>query len=149
MSNDIASRLSPQERFEQKVRDKLITDIGDLIPDDVLKAMVEKAMHKAFFEDLIVTPGGYREQERRKHAAFVDIVKELMNERMKEAIKDWIADNQAEVVAMFDKVVKDGITTTMIDHFDRALGFHLRSHIGQALKQAFPDRDWSSFNYYP
>lgn len=147
MSNDIASRLSPQERFEQKVRDKLITDIGDLIPDDVLKVMVEKAMEKAFFEDQIVTPGSYSKNEIRKPAAFVAIVKELMNERMKTAISDWVADNQTAIVEIFEKTIKDGIAATMIDHFDRMLGFYIRDNMGRALKQAFPDRDWSNFHY--
>lgn len=147
MSKELASKLSPQEQFEANIKARLTKDIGDLIPDDVLKSMVDKAMQKAFFEDQIVTTGSYSRNEVRKPAEFVEIIKQLMRERVKISVDSWVTENQDKVMELFEQIVKDGMTKTVLEHLDMSLGYAIRANLGQALSKAFPDRDWSSFHY--
>ena len=49
MSTELAENMTPQEQFQNNIKDRLQKDIGDLIPDEVLKGMVEKSIKEMFF----------------------------------------------------------------------------------------------------
>src|SRR5579859_7631864 len=40
---------TPQQRFEESIRDRLRADIGTLMPDEVLASLVERAVKDMFF----------------------------------------------------------------------------------------------------
>jgi len=43
-------KRDPMEDFKSRVREKLKADIGSMMPDDVLAALVQQAAHSMFFE---------------------------------------------------------------------------------------------------
>src|SRR5580698_1104647 len=47
MSNE--NQLTPQQQFENSIKDRLRKDIGDLLPNEVLAELVKKAIEDMFF----------------------------------------------------------------------------------------------------
>lgn len=41
--------VNPQQQFEEAIKNRIRADIGDLIPDEVLAGLVEKAIQSMFF----------------------------------------------------------------------------------------------------
>ena len=91
----MTTALTPMQSFEEKVKERLTKDIGDLIPDEALVAMIERATEDCFFKEQKETTGsGYNTSTNYKNSVFVDLVKQLLTERMDNAIRGWIDDNQ-------------------------------------------------------
>ena len=91
----MTTALTPMQSFEEKVKERLTKDIGDLIPDEALVAMIERATEDCFFKEQKETTGsGYNTSTNYKNSVFVGLVKQLLAERMDNAIRGWIDDNQ-------------------------------------------------------
>lgn len=49
MSTAVTAALTPQQQFEENIKDRLRKDVGSLLPDDVLAKLVEKSVQEIFF----------------------------------------------------------------------------------------------------
>lgn len=47
---ETGTALTPQETFQEKVKNRLAKDIGDLIPDEILQKMVRESLEELFFK---------------------------------------------------------------------------------------------------
>lgn len=100
-------KLTPMQSFEQKIKDKLTKDIGDLIPDEALVNLIEKATESVFFEDQKIINGtGYSISTTYKDSVFKEIVKELLAERMDTAIRSWLNDNRDEMTTKLTSFIE-------------------------------------------
>lgn len=106
MTTEVAKPLTPLQDFEAKLRDKIRTDIGALIPDEALSALVQRAIEEDLFKD---RPGPRDDWGRplRKDipSPFVQAVREAVDEAVKAettrqlaAMKDVIEDKVREMV---------------------------------------------------
>lgn len=121
----MSNELTPMQTFEQKVKDRLVKDIGDLIPDEALKALVDKAMDNAFFEPQIVMEGtGYQQKQVSKPSVFEQTVKELLEPLLREQIKLWICDNEETVLKNIQQFLDRGVEHALMGALTSAVGMH-------------------------
>ena len=119
MSNN---NLTPMQSFEEKVKERLTKDIGDLIPDEALVAMIERATEDCFFKDKKKQSGhGYNSQTVYENSVFKTVVKELLAERMDNAIRGWIDANQElmakELKTFIESSVEDAVMKGIVSMF--------------------------------
>ena len=90
MSNELTTKLTFEQKLEQRIRES----IGDLMADEDLTKLVNRAVEKLFFEPRKVS-NGYREE---LHPSWLeDTVKTLVGDKMLEAVKAYVAEHQDEV----------------------------------------------------
>lgn len=90
--------MTTQQQFEQSIMDKLRTDIGNLMPPELLQKLINRAIEESFFKER--TKKGPRDWDRVEvqPSVFVETVHTLMQENVNMAIEKWMQDN-AELVA--------------------------------------------------
>lgn len=120
----MTNELTPMQSFEEKIKDKLTKDIGDLIPDDALKVLVEKATQDVFFKDQRIEPKERFSSATYKDSVFKEIVKELLAERMDSAIREFINDNREEM----SRQLRDFVETSAQQHVLSALFGSVSNH---------------------
>lgn len=90
----MTNELTPMQNFETKVKERLIKDIGELIPDEALVELVKKATEDCFFKpQKKVTGTGYNQRETTEPSVFEQTVKALLAERMDKAINLWLSEH--------------------------------------------------------
>ena len=101
MSN-IETPKTALEQFKDNVKEKLQDDIGSLIPDAVLKEMVESTVQETFFKREMVKKGSHWNAETVEMPSwFEQAIKDALVENMKVVANNWIEENQ--------KIVKDNV----------------------------------------
>lgn len=98
--------VTASKTFEQRMFEKVRESIGDLMTEEDLKKIVEKAMQKAFFEDRVDNSGYHT---KTIPAVFVMMMQEEMRNRVDSALKIWLVEHSAEVQALLQEVVDKGI----------------------------------------
>lgn len=94
--------LTPQQTFEKTIEDRLRKDMGELIPDEVLKEIVEKAMNKFFFEG---EKTDSRYGTRIDPPWIVNVVKPLVEQQAREEVSKWCKENSEEIQKILEEVV--------------------------------------------
>lgn len=113
--------LTAKESFEEKLRNKIQSDIGDLMPDEMLKELVDKSIHNMFFEPVRIKNPGFHSQDTFRPAPFEEIVTNAMQPLMEEAIENWVAENAESVYENLATVIGDGADKMMILAFRRIM----------------------------
>jgi hypothetical protein len=107
MENERMNDLTPQQTFENNVKERLRKDIGELIPDDVLSALVKTAIQETFFTK---KKDGYKTEE----SWFETEVKNLLRPKLEVTITDYLKDNK-------DAIGKQ-VATTIVQNAPQLLG---------------------------
>lgn len=98
--------------FQQRLFEKIRADIGALMSEDDIKALVAKAFEKTFFTETVKTVerrGGYGHDTVRVPPEIVTITKELLEPTLKKALQDWLNEHEAEIVKMMRATFEDGL----------------------------------------
>lgn len=135
----MSTDLTPQQKFEERIKAKLVDDIGQLLPDDVLSAMVEAAMKEAFFKPRkIVDNSGYHQRIVDGDPWLVEVLRDLVGEQVKHEVKAFAEANREEITRQLDMIIKDGLLRSMLQHMDNKLQWSLQEIAQQAINNAFP-----------
>ncbi len=140
MSN---TNLTATQSFEEKIKERLTKDIGDLIPDEALVAMIEKATEDCFFEDQRKETGtGFNSKTIYEDSVFKKLVKELLAERMDNAIRGWIDDNQElmakELKSFIETSAEEAVMKGIVSMFHlpfESMKFQIQSEITNKFNQ--------------
>jgi hypothetical protein len=116
--NDIVQSKTFQDKLNERIRDSF----GDLLTDEDLKPLVERAIQQAFFEPVRVpNPNGWGSPEL-KEAPFVKTVREAaankVSEFAKAAVDDWVAKNPDSFRQAVDAAIAKGIYGLVQQHFE-------------------------------
>lgn len=95
MSNEVGRVPTAQEQFEANIQDRLRSDIGELLPDDVLSGLVSKAINDLFFKDVVVNSGSY--STRTEPSWFRKEVEYQMRTRIKDALDKYFETNEDKI----------------------------------------------------
>lgn len=116
MTNEVATVQSFQERVGSMIR----AQIGELMTAEEIKALVDKAMHEAFFEKRVVKVGQWGDTKTEPPYA-IELVTDLLREEVKAAAVAWLKDNpeavQEAIRDAIGKGVMDMLTTALNSHF--------------------------------
>lgn len=112
MSNQISTSTTFQEKMFERIREQM----GDLLTDDDLKVLVEKAVNDAFFKPVVVNPGTYH--ERKEPPYFVQLVKDLLRNEVSNQLAQFIKDNPEIVNNSIQEALGGGVTKLLVQYFD-------------------------------
>lgn len=88
-----------QQEFEDRIKDRLRQDIGNLMPDEKLEQLCQKALEEIFFQTRRDKEKGnsYHSSTQLNPSWFEDRVDTLLRERMHKCISDLIKQKEAEI----------------------------------------------------
>jgi len=124
------------KELEAKVLKKIKNDIGDLLTDEDIKQLVEKAVDQAFFKP-IATQDNYN-RTTTKPPLINQLITESLTPHFKSAIDVWIINNEETVKETMQKLVNDGAGMAIIQSFNNRFDFALSTlqhNIEQQLYQ--------------
>ena len=98
MTTEITEKpVNVQAQFEAKIIEKLRKELGECLPDDVLKQLYAKAMHVLFLEER-KTVDGYGRVENRNPPWFVEEVGKLVESTLREKVSAFVAENHEVIM---------------------------------------------------
>lgn len=118
--------------FEEKMKARIKESIGDLITDEELKRLLDKAMQEVFFAPTKVKVNSWETKEGP--SLLHSLVKELIEPSMKEAISVWIAQHPEEVAKAIDTVLTNGVGEAVMAAITSQFHSKLWA-FGESLKQ--------------
>jgi hypothetical protein len=99
----LSTELTQQQNFEKKITDRLRKDIGDLIPDDMLGALVKQTIDKMFFTRTVIKSGHYEKKE--DPSWFEKEVVSLLNDTIKGFVKEQLSLNAEQMKKIISEVI--------------------------------------------
>ncbi len=103
MTTEMTTNQSFQERMFERIRSQM----GDLMTEVELKALVDTAMQKAFFEPQVKKD---RWGDKTEHPSqFMVMLKESMQEQVAKEIKEWLSTHPEEVAKAIDETLAKGM----------------------------------------
>jgi hypothetical protein len=116
--NDITKTPTFQEKLNDRIRDSF----GDLLTDEDLKPLVEKAIQQAFFDPVPKrNPNGWGPTEYSE-APFVAEVRKAAEKKVAEfaqaAVDKWVAENPEAFKQAVDAALAKGIYGLVQQHFE-------------------------------
>jgi Glu-tRNA(Gln) amidotransferase subunit E-like FAD-binding protein len=111
MSNEIQQSKS----FEDRMRDRIRESIGDLIDDETLTKLIHSGIQKTFFQErLIAKSSTFYGKDSHKEPLIVEILKELLEEQVREAVDEYIKSNHDEIMEQIKQVVDSGVGMSVV-----------------------------------
>lgn len=133
MSDNAITLSQPlHERVYERIRDS----IGDLMTDEDLKILVNKATEKAFFEPRRnpKKKDSWDAQPEFLEAPFLGMIEDLMKDDVRNAVNQWIKDHPKEIAKLIDDRIDAGIVQMVTRAFDAKLQQSL-TFFGENLRQ--------------
>ena len=128
----MSTELTPQQTFEQKLEERIRQDIGELMPDEALAEVVQRAIEKSFFEEREVDDGHYR------HKTVIPWLVRLANNQLKarvdQQVEKWFVDNEEKVMGFVRQRLDAGICHAVVNAIDSEMSGPLYD-----LQQKFQD----------
>lgn len=130
------TEVAKPKTIEEALIEKVRQGLGDMVPEDVLKAMVDKALNKILFEERRIDNGYGRDQVFS--SPFVEEVKKQTASAVTKRIEDVLKAKQDEI----EKVALDYIKTEMPNIFARVVaqlltgqGYHVQNAMTEFLSR--------------
>ena len=98
--------------FEERMRDRIRESIGELMSDEDLQKIVEQGIDEVFFKTRYVEDGRYNKREIPP--LIHSVVKEVLNDRMKDAVEAWLQTHESNVRVAVAHVVEEGAGRAMV-----------------------------------
>lgn len=118
--------------FEERLKEKIRKDIGDMITDEDLKNIVNKSLQDVFFTPRTVPDGRYHTKELPP--LIHELVKDALMPAMQLAINEWMKDNSEYVEKAIKDVVQQGAGTAIISALDAKFAAPLQ-YLGIQIQQ--------------
>jgi hypothetical protein len=99
------NEITPAQAFEEKIKDRLKRDLGDLIPDEMLTKLIEKAIASIFFEP-VVSRSTYGNVIDSKPSWFQTEVERLLKARVQEFLNTYMKEHEAEIKEKFSRILE-------------------------------------------
>lgn len=140
--SDNNTQIAPQQAFEENLKERIRSDIGNLMPDEVLKQMIEKVLEDAFLKktqvrtnpnDRFATP-----QYEEVPCELYKFIKEMLKEAAYKAATEWVEKNGEKILEQVMPVVNQDL--------EKILFSAILSPLRQPF-QDFQDRCASSFRH--
>ena len=97
------------ESFEEKMKNRIKDSIGDLITDEQLTSLINKAMNETFLKPTYREEGmGYNSRKVEVPPFLHTVVKELLTEQVKSAVAVYIDENKESIEKSVTDLIKNG-----------------------------------------
>lgn len=103
MSNQVVT----QQSFQERMMDRIRSSMGELMTEEELKKVVEKALNEAFFKGYEVQINKYN--TKVEPPLIHKLIKELLTEQIKTLLIEYMKVHKVEINQMIDKTVQEGL----------------------------------------
>jgi CO dehydrogenase/acetyl-CoA synthase beta subunit len=115
-------QLTPQQKFEEKLQDRIRNDIGELVPDEVLAELIARSIDNMFFKERKINQGsGYYGRVEYVPARFEQFVQEAMEPMLRDAAEDWVTDNSDSVKDALEKILRNNADSVVLETLQRIM----------------------------
>ncbi len=128
--------LTAPQTFEQKLMARIRESIGELMSEEDLKKILDRGVEEALFSRKPELDQ-YQRVIRTNPSFVENAVKELLAEKMKDAVDKWCITNSQILTEAIEQAVKVGIGKCMLDALDykmQGLLMNLRGEIEERLR---------------
>ena len=135
MSTDIATNQNPMDQFRERVTEKLKRDIGEMLPDDVLQQLTQRAVDEQFFtERRAPNPRGYG-SDVFKPPWFVDEVAKVAEPIIRESVQKFIDERTADIEAGVQKFLSDqNLTLLTVGMLTQQMNANMYASVDQIVQ---------------
>ncbi len=100
----MTNELTPQQTFEENIKNRIKADIGNLLPDEVLASLVQKAIHavlneKGNYDRMTWVEKQVKESATPKIREFMAEYLSKDKETLKQAITEYLAKEGPSMLA--------------------------------------------------
>ena len=107
----MTKELTPQQKFQERIVDKLREDFSKLLPDEVLSSLVEAATHDIFFKKESYSEGW---QTKYKDSWFITEVKDIFKKEVHKKAQEFIDENKDKLENAFLDVFKQSLPEIIV-----------------------------------
>ena len=126
------TEIEKPQNFQEKMFERIKESMGDLITQDEMKSLVDKAMQEAFFT-------GRKANDRYDSpllpSLFVELIQKEMKAQVTAAINTWVKENPEAVTKALDEAMAKGFYNLVRQHQDSLISTPLFA-FEQAIRQA-------------
>lgn len=116
MSNNTA--VATPQAFQERMFNRIREQMGDLMTDDELKALLDSAMQKAFFEERVLRDS-YGNVRESKPPYFVELVQKELQNKVQVAAQEWMANNPETVEKLIQETIAKGMANLVLDYLSQ------------------------------
>lgn len=121
MSNEVVIQQNFQERMMERIRGS----IGELMTEEELKKIVEKAVNQIFFEGTTVKVDNWH---NKTEPPFIHkLVKDLLEAQVKVAVQNYMVENKDTFRKIIQKIIQEGMGVAVFKAFENTFSSTLSS----------------------
>lgn len=131
-----STSLTPQQSFEESIKERLRDDIGKFMPDDVLKGLVDKAIQDLFFKRYKETSGYHSVEEP---SWFEKHLGDLLKVEVTKIFQDYIEQNKVKLANAAGECLASALPAIIGGIFVNLLSQHsynLQNSLGDVVTNA-------------
>lgn len=114
------TQLTPTQKFEEKMKERIREAIGDLIPEEMLEATIKTVMHDAFFKTTQKRAhDGYNAPMIDVHPPLYAYIQELLKPMMEKYAAQWFAENSKAIAKLVQETMGDQMLSVVGQAFQR------------------------------
>ena len=117
------------------MKNRIKESIGDLITDEQLTVLLEKALDEMFLQERIVT---VNYNTTRKAPLLYEIIKECLQAQVYEVCREYVKNNQEIVEKTLDQVIKDGAGEALVRGLTGMFNVHLMNLRHNIISSTYP-----------
>jgi hypothetical protein len=118
---DTTSALTENKAFAERIFDRIKDGLGDLMTDDELKILLDRAVHEAFFKERTVPNGHYG--TKQEPAYFVQMTRDLLQKEVQAQVAEYIEVNRDAIKEKVAEVLQQGMGEAVL----KAISFQLQA----------------------
>lgn len=127
--------LTPMQTFEEKVKARLKETIADMLPDEALATLTQRAVDEQFFKER-VTVDQYNRVSSKEPSWFVQEVAKLAEPIIKAHVAKAFEERRAEIEAAVEKFCADqNIALLMTASMTSQMSAAMWDHAGRIVEQ--------------
>ena len=123
----MSTEVQTQRTLEERIQDKIKADLGSLMTDAELTAIVKRGIQKTLFERrTVLTKNNWGSEDRKEISPLInELLEPLIKEEMRRHVEQWVADNRdlvkETVLKSFSQAPADIITAALLETFRSAM----------------------------
>ncbi len=117
--------------FQEKVKERIQSSIGDLMTDEDLKKLVDAAMHDAFFKPITIQ-GNYGSATQQP-PFFITLIREELSGKIEKYAKEYIESNAGQ----FAEIIKEHLDVSFVQAVTRAFNTMFQNDLYQVQNNIF------------
>ena len=136
------SAVVESKSFEDRVYEKIRTDIGSLMTDEELKKLVDKSIERMFFTERVIKSSGYGRDEIAPPRIF-EAVQAAVEAKIKEQVRIYVEAHADFYAKAIDEALGKSFFTIARSYFEAQVNIAIQPSlwgIQEALKNALVQR---------